>query len=239
MRLEGTCINMMVKNEEAYLDQTLRSVLPYAKYAIIVDTGSTDNTKAIIEKHIAEQRSREQEFDDFCEILFMDKPVSGDSINWDGNHLSGELTSIRNEMLKLAKQEFDCDLVWQVDGDEIYTAMAVEDVRLAIDFMAVDPRIIGVMVPIKWCTSDTTYVEPGPFPRTLRIMPSRGRWVGEFPNEFLHVDGIPIHMNDARCVSTNWPFLHMSMALHPERRPQDQEPWELAEEEAELLCLNS
>ena len=238
MRLEGACINMMVKNEEAYLDQTLRSVLPYAKYAIIVDTGSTDGTKAIIEKHMAEQRSREQEYDDFCEIMFFEKTVSGDSTNWNGEHLSGALTAIRNEMLYLTKEEFDCDLVWQVDGDEIYTPMAVEDIRLALDFMAVDPRIIGVMVPIKWCTSNTEYVEPGPFPKTLRIMPSRGRWVGEFPNEFLHVDGIPIHINDTRCIATNYSFLHMSMALHPERRPQNQEPWELGEAEKQLLCLD-
>lgn len=42
------CLNMIVKNEAARIERCLVSVLPYVKCAVILDTGSTDDTKAII-----------------------------------------------------------------------------------------------------------------------------------------------------------------------------------------------
>jgi len=44
------CLNMIVKNEAARIERCLRSVLPYVKFAAIVDTGSTDDTKEIIKR---------------------------------------------------------------------------------------------------------------------------------------------------------------------------------------------
>src|SRR3989344_9612712 len=38
---------MIVKNEQAFLQQCLSAVQPYVDEIIIVDTGSTDNTKTI------------------------------------------------------------------------------------------------------------------------------------------------------------------------------------------------
>lgn len=215
----------MIKNEERYIQQTLRSVLPYAEHAIIVDTGSTDNTTFLVEKILAESPTKNW--------TFIKDEVVGDSINWDGNHLSQTLTNIRNNML----ENTTTDWVWQVDGDEIYTEDAVHDLRLGMSSLEFGQGVKGIMVPIRWCSSDEEFYPAGPFPKTLRVMPSSGRWVGEFPNEFLYVDGVPIHMNDPRCISTNHPFLHMSMALHPERRPSNELPVELSEEEKK--CLNS
>lgn len=42
------CLSMIVRNEEAVLPETLRALLPFIDCYSIVDTGSTDNTVAII-----------------------------------------------------------------------------------------------------------------------------------------------------------------------------------------------
>lgn len=225
MIIPNLTINMMVKNEERYIERTLRSVLPYAQAGIIVDTGSTDRTVEKISKMLNSS--------EWNHIKFEVNPVSGDSINWNGNHLSRELTIIRNNMLFRT----ETDWVWQVDGDEIYTPSAIADIQLAMTMLE-EGRYKGVQVPIKWCTSDTQFVLPGPFPKTLRIMPKHGTWIGEFPNEFLYVDGIPMTMHDRRCFTTSNPFLHMSMALHPERRPANGTIKDLSEDETRRLCLN-
>jgi glycosyltransferase involved in cell wall biosynthesis len=229
MKIKNLTINMMVKNEERYIEQTLRSVLPFVEHAIIVDTGSTDRTVEIVERLVEEYS------DDQTSIEFVQRDVAGDSIVWDGNHLSAELTNIRNDSLERTTTKW----VWQVDGDEIYTDAAINDVRLAMASLEYDQGIVGVMVPIKWCVNDTEWALPGPFPKTLRVMPARGEWIGEFPNEFLYVDGTPIHIHDPRCTTTSNPFLHMSMALHPERRPLNCQVVDLTDEEKQLLCLST
>jgi len=225
MIIPGLTINMMVKNESRYIERTLRSVLPYAAAGIIVDTGSTDDTVKKIFNLLNDPK--------WDHISFEVNPVKGDSINWNGNHLSKELTAIRNDMLFRT----ETDWVWQVDGDEIYTPLAINDLRLAVQMIRSTNRYQGIQVPIKWCPSDFEYILPGPFPKTLRVMPKTGKWIGEFPNEFLYVNGIPMTMNDSRCFTTSNPFLHMSMALHPERRPANGDVRSLTLEE--LTCLNT
>ncbi len=48
------CLNMIVRNEEARIERCLKSVLPYLAAAVIVDTGSTDDTIRLMEKTFAE-----------------------------------------------------------------------------------------------------------------------------------------------------------------------------------------
>lgn len=225
--LKDLTINMMVKNEERYIRQTLRSVLPHVEHAIIFDTGSTDNTRQIIFDELKSYND-----DNF---IFWGYDVAGDSINWNGNHLSKELTALRNQMLRMTKTEF----VWQVDGDEIYTESAIKDLEIGLKILKTEKEYKGIQVPIKWCVSDEHFVRPGPFPKTLRVMPQNGCWIGEFPNEFLFIDGLPMTMTDPRCITTSNPFLHMSMALHPERRPVSGSIIELTGIEKEKLCLKN
>ncbi len=47
------CLNMIVKDESAIIARCLNSVIPYITAAVIVDTGSTDNTIEIIERTLA------------------------------------------------------------------------------------------------------------------------------------------------------------------------------------------
>jgi hypothetical protein len=47
------CLNMIVKNEVAVLPRLFRSVKDYIDYYVIVDTGSTDDTIALIQREMA------------------------------------------------------------------------------------------------------------------------------------------------------------------------------------------
>jgi glycosyltransferase involved in cell wall biosynthesis len=47
------CLNMIVKNEVAVLPRLFRSVKDYIDYYVIVDTGSTDDTIALIEREMS------------------------------------------------------------------------------------------------------------------------------------------------------------------------------------------
>ena len=47
------CLSMIVKNEAAVLPRLFRSVKDYIDYYVIVDTGSTDDTIALIRREMA------------------------------------------------------------------------------------------------------------------------------------------------------------------------------------------
>lgn len=215
----------MVKNEERYIGQTLRSVLPFVEKAIIVDTGSTDKTIEIIESLISPFSSRFPA----PEVNFIKREITKDSRVWDGNHLNQDLTNLRNEMLSMT----ETDWVWQVDGDEIYPYGSIQALESSVPLLS--GPMVGLMHPIKWCVSDTEYINPGPFHKTLRVFPANGFWQGEFPNEFLWVDGQPITIDDRRCATIPAEFLHMSMVLHPERRPPTGNIIQLTYEEIQCL----
>lgn len=50
------CLNMIVRNESERLLRCLNSVAPYISCAVILDTGSTDDTKKVIRKFFAERK---------------------------------------------------------------------------------------------------------------------------------------------------------------------------------------
>lgn len=228
--IENLTMHMMVKNEERYIRQTLMSTLPYVERAIIVDTGSTDKTIEIIESLISPYSSAFPA----PEVTLLKRQIKKDSRVWDGTHLNQDLTNLRNEMLSRT----ETDWVWQVDGDEIYPSYSVANMAKLVPLLGFGPNVpVGIQHRIKWCVSDTEYINPGPFPTTLRVFPSTGLWQGEFPNEFLFVDNQPMTMTDPRCVVGHGvEFLHMSMVLHPERRPPSGQIVSLNQEE--IRCLN-
>lgn len=52
------CLNMIVRNESTNIARCLASVLPYVDNAVIIDTGSSDNTKAIIQNWFISKNKR-------------------------------------------------------------------------------------------------------------------------------------------------------------------------------------
>lgn len=226
--MNNLIINMMVKNEMKYIKQTLRSTLPFINNAIIVDTGSTDGTRQYLRNLVRKESGKN--------IIYEEVDIEKDSINWDGNHLSQPLTDVRNKMLAVSKS-LGYKWVFQVDGDEIYTLAAMNSLLEKIEKLNSPgyEKAVGIMVPIKWCISDTQFVAPGPFDRTFRIMRSDGIWRGKFPDEFLYIDNMPVMINDRRCLLAEHPFLHMSIALHPERRPINGNIMNLNEDEIKRI----
>lgn len=222
-KIPNLTVHCMVKNEEKYCYQAITSVAPYVERMIVIDTGSTDKTWELINKA--------QSF--FPNIELYSCAVSGDSTKWDGLHLSQQLTDVRNKMIDMTVTPW----IMQLDGDEIYSKNSMLTLANAVRYISAPDNswCKGLMVKIKWCVAETEYVEPGPYPKTLRIYPKDSRHVGTFPNEFVYVDGQPIFINDIRCQTIKAEFLHMSMVLHPERRPINGRIYQLTNEEQNLI----
>ncbi len=86
------CLNMIVKNESAVIEECLSSVKPYIDCWVIVDTGSTDGTQKIIQDYLRDipGELHERPWKDFAHN--------------------------RNEALRLAKDKADY-LLW-IDADD-------------------------------------------------------------------------------------------------------------------------
>ena len=89
------CLNMIVRDEAHVVREVLASVAGYIDYWVIVDTGSTDDTIAVIE------------------TFFRERGIAGEIhqrpwVNFGVN---------RSEALKLCKGK--CDYVWVIDADDL------------------------------------------------------------------------------------------------------------------------
>ena len=115
MMTKRVCLSMIVRNEEAVLPETLQALLPYIDSYAIVDTGSTDDTVAVIEQLLGHLPGvvAPQEWSDF--------------------------STARNLSLEMARQlgdyVFICDaddvVEATIDGDE-FRSQLVKDVHNVI-----------------------------------------------------------------------------------------------------------
>lgn len=94
--------HMVVRNEDRFIWYAISSLLPYVDQFIIFDTGSIDNTVAII-----------QSFRD-KKIIFQQKKETD----------AQGLVSFRSEQIKLTQT----DWIWVVDGDEIYPKKTIKNI---------------------------------------------------------------------------------------------------------------
>lgn len=90
------CLVMIVKDEEDTIRKCLTSVAPYISYWVIVDTGSTDNTKEVIKETMDELG---------IDGELHERPW----VNFEVN---------RTESLQLAKDK--CDYRWIIDADDTF-----------------------------------------------------------------------------------------------------------------------
>lgn len=89
------CLNMIVKNEEHIVRETLESIYKYIDYYVISDTGSTDNTKLVIKEFFDGKGIKGEIYDDHW-------------VNFGHN---------RSIALKRAKGK--CQYTWVIDADDL------------------------------------------------------------------------------------------------------------------------
>lgn len=119
--------HMMVKNEERWIWYTINSVIDYVDELLVCDTGSTDKTVDII-KTISNSK-----------LKF--KQVQANS--------KKEIAQVRQEMLKSTS----ADWIFVVDGDEVWTFEAMQEIRDFIDHP--EGKFVGVHK--FWCLIGDVY----------------------------------------------------------------------------------
>lgn len=99
------CLHMIVKDEAAVIERCLRSVLPFVDAAVIVDTGSTDDTIAIVREEIEKA------------------PLTPEGARVWSQPWRGFAES-RNDAMQLAREHIEALAGWllfTLDADEIFT----------------------------------------------------------------------------------------------------------------------
>ncbi len=108
--------HMIVKNEDRFIWYAISSVLPYVDKLLIFDTGSDDQTVAIIKS-------------------FGDRKIYFQQID---RQDSAGITKLRNLQIKMTKTPW----IWIIDGDEVYPRKTIKSIVSHIN----DCNIIGIIV---------------------------------------------------------------------------------------------
>lgn len=169
-------IHTLVKNEECWLKQALLSVIKYADQILVWDTGSTDNTVAIIES-INSPKIKFKE----C-----------GSVDRQG------LVNLRNQQIKATKTDWFLIL----DGDEIWPEPNL--LQLIKAMQKAKPSTIALVNRTRNCIGDLNHYLPeskgnyciGPWRGHLNIRAIRNlpglKVVGEYPHEAYVYQGKPL-----------------------------------------------
>ncbi len=118
----------MVRNEERFVSYAIRSVIDMVEKVIVFDTGSTDNTIAVVQ-------SLQQEYPD--KILFEQK----------GECDKMQHTRLRQEMIERTTTDWFLIL----DGDEVWTERGIRELKQSIQG---NPTYGCIFAPYYLCVGD-------------------------------------------------------------------------------------
>lgn len=121
----------LVKNEENFIEYSLRSVMNFVERVIVFDTGSTDKTVEIV-------RGLATEFPD--KIIFEEK----------GKCDKARHTDLRNEMI--LKTNTDWFMI--LDGDEVWTEIGMKE---ALEAIKRSESVECLIAPFHLCVGDVHY----------------------------------------------------------------------------------
>jgi glycosyltransferase involved in cell wall biosynthesis len=116
---------MITKNEEAFLEQCLNSVKNIIDEIIIVDTGSTDNTKNIAKK--------------FCEMRVNSRTRSQLTAKISNFKWQDDFSAAKNESIKHATK----DWILVMDADEVIEKSDLTKIKNTVE----NPRFSGHQKP--------------------------------------------------------------------------------------------
>jgi glycosyltransferase involved in cell wall biosynthesis len=205
-------IHMMVKNEWPTVVFSLLSVLPIAKEAIVVDTGSTDGTWEWLQriKRMYPEKIRLSQRNDIP-----------DSTNWEFFKYcrpNQKLGALRGWMIEETKTKY----IWVVDGDEVYRDITVQQVADTFENWPDEKRV--VYVPLLWFAQDVNTLgcfSPGTYPITGRLFLREGLEIhGAFPGEMHLYNGEDLGPRSPLAEQAGWmePFHHFECVCKPWRR---------------------
>ncbi len=184
----------LVKNEEVFVAQAIKSVIDFVDFMIVYDTGSTDQTVKKIEQLVKEYPNK---------IIFEQKGLSDKKRH----------TELRQEMLSRTTTDWFMIL----DGDEVWTKRAMQE---ALEIMK-RPEIKCVVAPFYLCVGDIYhhYHKRGEmkvlgqkdFLATRFIKKTDGvHWVGDFIQDTLYNDQKKGFENTSNTVITSARYWHMT-----------------------------
>jgi len=134
MKKSRIVVHCIVKNEERFIWYAINSVLPFVDKIMVWDTGSEDNTVAVI-KTINSVKI------DFKEVGPVDR---------------GKFTDMRNEMLKETNNEvFDWLMI--LDGDEIWPVDALKKI---LRHIKTNPECQAVFCNTSNAVGDIYHIQP-------------------------------------------------------------------------------
>lgn len=168
MSLTAHCL---VKNEEVFIRQVIESVINFVDSVLVFDTGSSDNTVAIV---------RELQNKYPTKIVFELKGAADHTRH----------TLLRQEMVERTKTDW-----WMVlDGDEVWSQAAMQEARL---IMSSQSKIDCIIAPFYLCVGDVYHAtRRAPqiemfnrkeywYPRFFRRKPGM-RWRGDYNQDTVY-----------------------------------------------------
>jgi glycosyltransferase involved in cell wall biosynthesis len=197
--MNNLAINMITWNGEDLIENALRVVLPYVQEAIVIDSGSNDNTTAILDSLKK----------DFPFLRIYQKNVQHLGKVWTNSPIDKALTKMLNEIKDLTKAEW----ILRVDDDEIFPENTMKEIvnlepkELVYAFSfrhfegdhIIDPRYHKIMLAT----------------RLFKNIPEI-KWDGMFGRESLAYNGK--RYSAKRCKILDNPFLHFGEFRKPERQ---------------------
>jgi glycosyltransferase involved in cell wall biosynthesis len=113
----GITAHMIVKNDDCWVRYAITSILPFVDSFLVTDTGSSDNTVAVIKSIVSPK------------ITF-----------------STHQTKTREDLIALRQKQLDntqTEWLWMVDGDEIYPKKTCQEIVAVIKQK---PKLEGIVV---------------------------------------------------------------------------------------------
>jgi len=202
-------VHMIVKNEDQFVAYALESVLPFVSHVIIYDTGSTDDTVAIIERQLASIKKENPDID----IIFNKLSIKDKS----------EIKELRQRQL----EQTQTDWFFLLDGDEVWPQKQLFKLLRLTKELSVNK--LAVVNQTHNCVGDVWHILPPNFGKyqllgkkghlNIRLMRRANfQLQGTYPNESYFYQNQPINIQDEYLAYCDVWYLHLSYLIRSSQK---------------------